>query len=156
MTRKFVTYLLRPNKPLKSIPQTKWVEAYPCLILWHEEVWGVREWEHSEKSTAAWLGASSLASLDVGESSHLARTGKLWDSTPSLKQPPEKQQLLRSTGEYLHCAWGLFYLVCQKEICMLWGSPKVQVRSLALEEISLWLCPVTAKHKNKSKGSAGT
>lgn len=34
MTRKFVTYLLRPNTPLKSIPQPEWVEVYPCLILW--------------------------------------------------------------------------------------------------------------------------
>lgn len=129
MTRKSVTYLLRPNKPLKSIPQTKWVEVYPCLILWHEEVWGVREWEHLEKSTAAWLGASSLASLDVGESSHLARTGRLWDSTPSSKQPPEYQQLLRSIGGHLHCAWApIFSCVSEGNLHALrvsYGSGKI-------------------------------
>lgn len=55
-------------------------------------VWGVREWEHLEKSRAGWLGGSSLASLDVGESPHLAR---LADSETA---PPAWSSLLNNSN----------------------------------------------------------
>ena len=145
-TRKFVTYLLRPNKPLKSRPQSKWVEVCYCLILQleHEECEVRVGARGKEQSSVAWSLLSSQWGCGRG---HTLGTG--WQALRHHHQLVAACWVTATTRinrRTLHHAWApvLFY-VPEKTLCA--GSHMVQVRSLALEEFSLCLRPAAAKQK---------
>lgn len=76
-----------------------------CLSLLHPLViaWRVWDWGGSTRKRArdVWPGGSSPASVAVGESTHLAGVGSLWDNITCWTTATTE-----TNSRTLHCTWG--------------------------------------------------